>query len=247
MTFGRADAIAQNLARVRDRIAEAAARSQRTADSVAIVAVSKTFPAEDVVAAWHAGVRQFGENRVEEAMAKIPEVEAALGGLRPVWHMVGHLQSRKANDAARIFDCVHSVDRLKIARRLSRFAQEGDRNVTVLLECNVSGEESKFGFPVAAWRQREGQRAAFMSAVTDILAMPRISICGLMTMAPLVEDPESVRPIFASLRELLHALVEWFPGTDWCELSMGMTDDFEVAIEEGATMVRVGRAIFGAR
>ena len=247
MTFGRADAMAQNFARVRDRIAKAAARSQRTADSVAVVSVSKTFPAEDVVAAWHAGVRQFGENRVEAAIAKTPEVDAALGGCRPVWHMVGHVQSRKANDAARMFDYVHSVDRLKIARRLSRFAQEGDRSVTVLLEINVSLEESKFGFPVAAWRQHEGQRAAFTSAVTDNLAMPGLSVCGLMTVAPLVDDSESVRLIFASLRELLQSLAERFPGTDWCELSMGMTDDFEVAIEEGATMVRVGRAIFGAR
>jgi pyridoxal phosphate enzyme (YggS family) len=161
--------------------------------------------------------------------------------------MVGHVQSRKAQAVVTHFDYIHSVDRLKIARRLSRFAQEVGQTLPVLLECNVSGEETKFGFGLQGWEQDEARREAFFAAIEDILALPGLSVRGLMTMAPLVTDPETVRPVFASLRALLDALRERFPIHDWRHLSMGMTDDFEVAIEEGATMVRIGRAIFGVR
>jgi pyridoxal phosphate enzyme (YggS family) len=239
--------IARNLAQVQERIAEAALRAGRKPTDVTLIAVAKTFPAEAVAAAYQAGVRHFGENRVEEGIAKIPEVRAAIAGPHPKWHMVGHVQSRKAQAVVAHFDYVHSVDRLKIAQRLSRFAQEAGLTLPVLLECNVSGEETKFGFDLQGWAQDEARKEAFFAAVEEVLALPGLAVRGLMTMAPFVADPETVRPVFASLRRLLDALHGRFPLGDWRHLSMGMTDDFEVAVEEGATMVRIGRAIFGAR
>lgn len=239
--------VAYNLNQVQERVAEAALRAGRQPAEVTLVAVTKTRPPEAVVDAYQAGVRHFGENRIEEGMPKIPAVHAAISGPQPVWHMVGHVQSRKAEDVAGHFDYVHSVDRLKIARRLSRFTGEAGRQLRVLLECNVSGEESKYGFDLRDWAQDADRREAFFAAVDEILALPGLVVQGLMTMAPFVADPEMVRPVFASLRALLAALRERFPAHEWRHLSMGMTDDFEVAIEEGATMVRIGRAIFGPR
>jgi hypothetical protein len=239
--------VAHNLARVQERVAEAALRVGRDPAGVTLVAIAKTFPAEVVVAAYQAGVCHFGENRIEEAIPKIPAVHAAISGPWPTWHMVGHVQSRKAQPVVAHFDYVHSVDRLKIARRLSQFAQGAGRVLPVLLECNVSGEEAKFGFDLPGWEQDEARREACFAAVEEILGLPGLAVQGLMTMAPFVTDPETVRPVFASLRAVLDALRERFPAHDWHHLSMGMTDDFEVAIEEGATMVRIGRAIFGPR
>ena len=241
------DEVARNLACVQERIAAAAHRARRDPADVTLVAVSKMFPPEMIVAAHEAGVRHFGENRVEEGAGKIPAVHAAVSGPRPTWHMVGHVQSRKAEDVVTYFDTVHSVDRLKIARRLSRSATESGSVLPVLLECNVSGEESKFGFDLAGWEHDEARLSAFFAAVEGILVLPGLSLRGLMTMAPLATDPETARPVFVSLAGLLEALRAAFPAQDWCHLSMGMTDDFEVAIEEGATMVRIGRAVFGAR
>lgn len=239
--------VGRNLDQVRERMAGAATRAGRDPAEITLVAVTKTHPPEVVLEAHQAGVRHFGENRVGEGMAKIPAVRPLLSGLQPTWHMVGHVQSRKARDTVEHFDYVHSVDRLKIARRFSRFAQEAGRTLPVLLECNVSGEESKYGFDMARWEQQEGRRDAFFTAVEEILSLPGLAVEGLMTMAPFVADPETVRPVFGSLRALLDALRERFPRHAWSHLSMGMTDDFEVAIEEGATMVRIGRAIFGQR
>jgi hypothetical protein len=161
--------------------------------------------------------------------------------------MIGHIQSRKARHVVEHYDYVHSVDRLKIAHRLSRYADEGGRTVPVLLECNVSGEGSKYGFPLEHWEEEDAQREAFFSAVSEILELPGLQVHGVMTMPPYVEDPEEVRPLFTSLRLLRDALRERFPSADWHHLSMGMTNDFEVAVEEGATVVRIGRGIFGAR
>ena len=239
--------VTRNLAQVHERIQEAARRVGRDPAEVTLVAVTKTFPPEAVIAAYDAGVRHFGENRVEEALPKIPAVHARIAGSRPTWHMVGHVQSRKAQPVVACFDTVHSVDRLKIALRLSQFAHEAGRVLPVLLECNVSGEETKFGFDLRDWGQDEARRSAFFTEVGGILALPGLAVQGLMTMAPFVADAEVVRPVFASLRALLDALRERFPMGDWRHLSMGMTDDFEVAIEEGATLVRIGRAIFGPR
>jgi pyridoxal phosphate enzyme (YggS family) len=239
--------IAHNLARVQERIAQVALRVGRDPAEVTLVAVAKTFPAQAVVAAYQAGLLHFGENRVEEAVTKIPAVHAAISGPPPTWHMVGHVQSRKARAVVAHFDCVHSVDRLKVAQRLSRFAQEAGRTLPVLLECNISGEEAKFGFDLPGWQRDDARRKTFFAAVEQVLALPALAVRGLMTMTPLVTDPETVRPVFASLRGLLDALRDCFPAQDWRHLSMGMTDDFEVAIEEGATMVRIGRAVFGPR
>jgi hypothetical protein len=223
--------LAANLQAVRARIAAAAQRAGRAPDEVTLVAVSKTVPAERVAAAYALGLRDFGENRVEEGLPK----QAALpGDVR--WHMIGHVQSRKAREAARQFALVHSVDSLKLAQRLAREAQAAGRVLPVLLEVNVSGEAAKYGF-------RPG--ATFEAEVAALLALPGLRVRGLMTMAPIVADPDEARPVFAALRALRAVLAARFPQADWRELSMGMTDDFEVAVEEGATLVRVGRAIFG--
>jgi len=237
----------RNLLRVRERIAEAAIRAGRDPAEITLVAVTKTFSVRTILLGYDLGLRHFGENRPEEGAEKIPQVNATVDGPRPTWHMVGHVQSRKARLTVAHFDVVHSVDRLKIARRLSRFAVEAGRVIPVLLECNVSGEATKFGFPMDRWQRDEVQREAFFAACAEILTLPGLRVEGLMTMAPIVEDPEEVRPVFAGLRALRDALAEQFPQATWRELSMGMTDDFEVAVEEGATMVRIGRAIFGPR
>jgi hypothetical protein len=221
---------------VRERIAAAARRAGRDPDAVTLVAVSKTHTAEEVAAAYAAGLRVFGENRVEEAAPKAAAVARLVAPAEPpAWHMVGHLQSRKAEDVLPWASMVHSVDSVKLAQRLSRFVTA--QALPVLLEVNVSGEASKYGF---------GAEQLFGAAGT-IAALPGLALQGLMTMAPIAADPEEVRPVFAALRALRDELARRYPSLDWRHLSMGMTDDFEVAIEEGATQVRVGRAIFGER
>ena len=240
--------IDENLKTTRARIAEAALRAGRHPDEVQLVAVSKTFPVHAILTAWELGQRDFGENRPEEGAEKIPQVEAALGDAqRPVWHMIGHIQSRKAQLVVEHFAIVHSLDRRSLAEKLSRLAEKSGREIPVLLECNVSGEASKYGYPVAGWEHDADVRAAFFSEVATLLTLPGLCLQGLMTIAPIVEDPETARPVFASLRALRDALRGRFPPVGWAHLSMGMTDDFEVAVEEGATLVRIGRAIFGTR
>ncbi len=242
--------IRENLHAVRERIGEAALRAGRDPDAIQLVAVTKTFPVDAVLAAWEVGQRDFGENRPREGARKAQEVAAQLdpeADARPTWHMIGHIQSRKTDIVAAHFDTVHSLDRMKIARRLSRLMVEAEREMPALIECNVSGEASKYGYDLADWQDDAAVRAAFFDEVTALLALPGLRIQGLMTMAPVAEDPETVRPVFAALRALRDALRERFPDVEWRHLSMGMTDDFEVAVEEGATMLRVGRAIFGER
>ena len=241
------ESINRNLQQVQGRIAAAALRVGRDPAEVTLVAVTKTFPVQVVLDGYAVGLRQFGENRPEEGAEKVPQVNAAVDGPKPTWHMVGHVQSRKANLAVAHFDVIHSVDRLKIARRLSRLAVETGREVPVLLECNVSGETAKFGFPVDRWREDTAQREGFFGACTEILRLPGLHVRGLMTLAPFTDDPETARPVFRELRALRDTLTARFPDAGWSELSMGMTDDFEVAVEEGATVVRIGRALFGAR
>ena len=237
--------IAANLARVQARIQAAARRAGRDPAGVTLVAVTKTRPLEAMQAAYRAGVRHFGENRVEEGGLKIPAFNSWLAAEPPTWHMIGHLQSRKAADALAHFDVVHSVDSLKLAERLSRLAEEAGRApLPILLECNVSGEASKYGFELSGWQASSEIRLAFFDVVRDISRLPGLRLRGLMTMAPLVAEPEQARPVFAGLRLLREALAEELPAVEWRHLSMGMTDDFEVAVEEGATLVRIGRAIF---
>lgn len=230
--------LAENVAAIRRRIAEAAERAGRDPATVTLVAVSKMHPPEIIRAAAGCGLSDFGENRVEEALPKM----AQLPGMR--WHMVGHVQSRKAKEAARAgFVLVHSVDSFKLAERLSRYAQANGRVQDVLLECNVSGEASKSGFSAsepAAW-------PALLDEFGKIAALPGLQVRGLMTMAPLGTDHATARPFFRRLRALRDAARQRWPQTDWTALSMGMTDDFEGAIAEGATLVRIGRAIFGER
>ena len=237
--------IAANLARVQARIQAAARRAGRDPAGVTLVAVTKTRPLDAMQVAYQAGVRNFGENRVEEGSLKIPAFNDWAAAERPTWHMIGHLQSRKAADALAHFDMVHSVDSLKLAERLSRLAEGAGRAaLPILLECNVSGEASKYGFELSGWQASREIRLAFFDVVRSINRLPRLRLQGLMTMAPLVAEPEQARPVFAALRLLRNALAEELPGVEWRHLSMGMTDDFEVAVEEGATLVRVGRALF---
>lgn len=238
--------IEENIAAVRARIAAAAERAGRNPADVQIVAVTKTHGPEVILAAYEAGLRHFGENRVEEAEGKIAALRADLPP-DGVWHMVGHIQSRKTADVAALFEWVHSVDRFKVARRLSEAAQRLGRTLEVLLEINLSGEKSKFGYDLSRWPDDAAQGEAFFAEVAHLLELPNLHWQGLMTMAPYTTDAETVRPIFRRLRLLREALRSRFPALDWPHLSMGMSGDFEVAVEEGATMVRIGTALFGPR
>jgi PLP dependent protein len=231
------DLLRDNLARVQERIARAAARAGRDTAAITLVAVSKTHPVEALLAAYELGVRHFGENRIEEAAAKLPAFRQTIADPAAVFHMIGHLQSRKAGDAAALFDRVHSVDSVKLAQRLSRFTT---KPLPILLEVNVSGEESKYGFDGA-------RRGELFGAAGAIARLPNLRLDGLMTMAPIIDDPEQARPVFRALRDLRDELEARDSAVKLPHLSMGMTDDFEVAIEEDATLVRIGRAIFGER
>jgi pyridoxal phosphate enzyme (YggS family) len=227
--------IADRVAAVRERIARAAARAGRRPDEIALVAVSKTFPADDVRAAFAAGVREFGENRVQEAEAKIAAAaDLRAHGLR--WHLVGHLQSNKARKAAALFDRIHSVDDLELGRHLSRIGDELRQVVRVFIEVDLAGEKTKQGLA----------EAQLLPTLTAWRGLPSLGVDGLMVLPPFEEDAERSRPYFRRLRELrdeaLAAGVLQGRG-----LSMGMSHDFEIAIEEGATLVRVGSAIFGER
>ncbi len=248
------------LVQVRERMAEAALRAGRQPSAVALIAVSKTFPASAVLQAIAAGQRDFGENRVEEALPKQAQVQAEAGEINPAahWHLIGHVQSRKAKDAVGTFELIHSVDSLKLAEALNRrsgqaglqaavHANQPPVTTSILLECNVSGEASKEGFDLADWQTESAKFDAFVQTVTAIVVLPHIRLRGLMTMAPIVDQADQARPVFARLRALRDALRERFPQVDWIHLSMGMSDDFEAAIAEGSTLVRVGRAIFGGR
>ncbi len=231
---------------VQDEIAAACGRAGRQPDTVTLVAVSKTHPAEAVVRAIEAGVLHFGENRVEEAVGKISAV-AALTDMPVAWHMIGHVQTRKARYVTSSFALLHSLDGLHLAERLSRLLVEHGATLDVLLEVNVSGEATKQGWDVPDWQDNPAQRQVLWQDVAQLLTLPAVNVRGLMTMAPIVEQPEAARPVFSALRALRDALANDFPGPAWAELSMGMTDDYPVAVEEGATLVRVGRAIFGSR
>ena len=231
---------AENLTQVRLRIAAAAARAGRDPGEVTLVAVSKTKPMSLIAQAWNAGQTVFGENRFEDALGKVAEGKA-LGWDGIEWHFIGSIQSRKTAQAVGPFALVHSVDRLKVAERLSRDAVgnfEADNYVlSVLLQANVSGEESKHGFT----------DTELMQNLPAIAALPGINIQGLMTMAPFTATAEETRPVFRALRLLRDELTAEYPTIPLPHLSMGMTNDFEVAIEEGATIVRIGSAIFGER
>ena len=223
--------IPDNLERVREQIARAAANSGRSADDVELVAITKTHPAEKVCEAVEAGQTLFGESRVQEARAKIPELSSNLR-----WHFVGHLQKNKVRQVLPLFEMIHSIDSFALARDINRIAEEEGLYPRVLLEVNVGGEGSKFGFAPDDLR---GQMEA-------LLALPRLSIEGLMCIPPLAVEEEDSRKFFVRVRELRDSLEKEF-SMKLPQLSMGMTQDFVIGIDEGATLVRVGTAIFGGR
>jgi pyridoxal phosphate enzyme (YggS family) len=224
--------IVDNLARIRERIARAAERSGRRPDEITIVAVTKTHPSDTILAAYDAGLRHFGENRVQEFENKLP----ALAGLKPSWHLIGHLQSNKAARAARLFDFVDSVDSLALAQRLDAAAATENKRLGVLIEVHLSDEATKSGVA----------EAELPELAESIATFPNLQLRGLMTIPPFQDNPESARPFFRKLallrgqaaRRIAHSLPV---------LSMGMSHDFEIAIEEGATEIRPGTALFGAR
>ena len=236
--------IAQRVSQLQEKIQRAAVGAGRNPADIALVVVSKTHGPAFVEAAYALGLRHFGESRVEEAEQKLPALSKHAD---MVWHMVGPIQSRKAKRAAALFSRVHSVDRLKLAQRLSQAAVAQGRTLDVLLEVNLSGEESKHGFDLSRWPHDGREPASFIEAVEAMLRLPNLRVDGLMTMAPLDPDPETARPVFAGLANLRDSLAERLPETAWTHLSMGMTGDFEVAIQEGATMLRIGQAVFGPR
>lgn len=226
--------VAANLAAIRARIATAAVRAGRSPDAVRLVAVSKTFDADHVRAAHAAGQRDFGENKVQEALAK----REATRDLELSWHLLGHLQSNKTRKTAGAFGWIHSIDRIDLLQRLDQIAAEADAPVRVLVQVDLAAEPTKFGIAVDDLRPLMDAAVACQAA--------RVS--GLMLLPPWAEDPEQARPWFRRLRELRETLrADGYPADMLHELSMGMSHDFEVAVEEGATIVRVGTAIFGAR
>ena len=223
--------IAYNLERVRAQIAQAAAKSGRSIEDVDLVAISKTHDGEKVREAFEAGQTLFGESRVQEARVKIPDLPSSAH-----WHFVGHLQKNKIRHALPLFELIHSIDSLALAEDMNRIAEEEGLHPRVLLEVNVAGEGSKFGF------QPDKLRAEMES----LLALPRLSILGLMGIPPISDEAEFSRKYFVALRDLRDQLQSEF-HVDLAQLSMGMTQDYAVAVEEGATLVRVGTAIFGER
>jgi pyridoxal phosphate enzyme (YggS family) len=225
--------IAANITMIKQRIAAAALKCGRNPDSIKLLAVTKTIPTEYIIKAIDAGITMLGENYVQEAKEKITVL-----GQRTQWHMIGHLQTNKAKYAVNLFDYIHSVDRMELAQELDKRARLIGRKINILIEVNVSGEKTKNGIPATT--------AIDLIKVTSKLE--NLSVCGLMTMAPYSDDPENARPYFCALRNLRDNISrQQILGIQMEELSMGMTDDFEAAIEEGATIVRIGRAIFGER
>ena len=223
--------VAENLERVRGQITQAAAKAGRSTNDIELVAITKTHPAEKVREAVDAGHTLFGESRVQEARAKIPELPSNLR-----WHFVGHLQRNKIRHALPLFELFHGVDSLALAQEMNRIAAEEGGHPCVLLEVNVAEEGSKFGFKAQSLR----------GEMESLLALPRLSIEGLTCIPPLADEPEASRTFFVQLRDLRDSLEKEF-DLRLPHLSMGMTQDFGIAVQEGATLVRVGTAIFGER
>jgi PLP dependent protein len=225
--------VADNIRQVREAMAEAARRSGRPASAIRLMAVTKTVDDDRILAAIRTGVEIIGENYVQEAKRKIEKL-----GKSVEWHLIGRLQTNKAKYAVHLFDMIHSVDRLELAAELDRRSRAAARIIPILIEVNVSGEESKSGIPFNA----------ALDLVRLVAPLENLTIRGLMTMPPWRDDPEESRPYFRALRELRDKIAgEAIPRVEMRELSMGMTDDYIVAIEEGATIVRIGRGIFGER
>ena len=232
------NALSRRYIEVLEEIERTAQSAGRSRDEITLVVVTKGHPAAQIRSLYQLGARQIGENRVAEALEK-QSILSDLTGLH--WHMIGHIQSRKAIEVAGNFSLVHSLDSLKLARRLDRFAADSGIVQEVLLEFNTSGEESKSGFSAL-----DGVlKPEIEAAIEQITACNALRLRGLMTMAPYSPDPEDARPTFAALRRLRDHLASRFPRADWSQLSMGMSGDYKTAIEEGATLLRIGTAIMG--
>lgn len=223
--------VVENYRKVCERIRQICQKAGRDPNSVKIVAVTKGHGPEAIKALFEVGHRLFGENRVQEAKIKIPLCPSALE-----WHMVGHLQTNKVKDAIELFHMIQSVDSIRLAYEINKWAEKFSKRIPILLEVNVAGEATKFGF----------KSEEVVEAIGEINQLPRLEILGLMTLAPWTPEPEKVRPVFRKLREIKLKCEDKL-GAPLSELSMGMSNDFEVAVEEGATMVRIGTAIFGER
>lgn len=248
------DDIQQRHEQVKTRMMAAAERAKRPFSSITLIAVTKRWPVEVLIAARAAGIADLGENRAEEMVEKQPSFadDQAIGDETIVWHFIGALQSRKTNLIADHADTFHALDRLKIARRLSaRLVKNGrvstGRLLPVFLEVNISGEASKAGFMADNWADDATQRELLRKVVQETAVLPGLQLQGLMTMAPFGAPEAEIRDIFRRTRQLSDWLQAEFPVLTLDQLSMGMTDDFEIAIEEGATHIRVGRALFGER
>lgn len=231
--------IRARIEQTQERIVRAAQSVGRNPADIRLVVVTKTQPVEKVRAAIQAGAQFLGENYAEEAVEKIKEI----GVGQAEWHMIGHVQSRKAELVAGHFDLMHSLDSLKLASRLNRFCAESGRSLPVLLEVNVSGEDSKFGYP--AWD--DVQWPGLRDKVLEIAELASLQVCGLMTMPPFANEAEASRPYFVRARQLQEYLSKQLPSIRWDLLSMGTSVDFTVAVAEGANLVRVGTAIMGRR
>ncbi len=240
--------IAVRLGSVRERIDRAAQSAGRIPQEITLVAVTKTWPADMLIAAYNSGIRDIGENRAEELARKrleLQEMRPATDGF--VWHQIGTLQSRKTKLVAQYADMFHALDRQKVAQRLSVQVVEFGRLLPVLLEVNLSGESSKSGFFANDWEENATQRDSLRTVVQTVSQLPGLELQGLMTMAPWGVEESLIRSVFRRTRLLRDWLQDEIPQIFLPHLSMGMTDDFEIAIEEGATIVRIGRAIFGSR
>ena len=229
------DYIARNIQSIRERIADAAAQCGRSPEDIILLAISKTFPKELIARAAEAGIQRFGENRVQEAEGKIPQL-TGIPGLE--WHLVGHLQTNKARSAAELFDVIHSLDSVKLGAKLNEASLETGKKLSVLLQVDLGGEETKFG----------ADPSEIPEIVESMRKFTSLRLNGLMTIPPYFGNPEEVRPYFAKLRELAEKLESEQSGClGQRHLSMGMSHDFEQAILEGATILRIGTAIFGER
>jgi pyridoxal phosphate enzyme (YggS family) len=226
------------LEEINRRIAAACGRAGRQVTEVTLIAASKTVPAARIREAIEAGVRTLGESRIHEAVTKIPDLKPLSAEYNVQWHLIGHLQSNKARRAVELFDAIHSVESFKLAERLDRLASESGKRLPVFIEVNLGGEESKAG----------ASPHEVLPLCEQISKLPSLELIGLMAVPPYFEDPENARPFFQRLRRLRdEARQSGVAGEQFKDLSMGMTNDFEVAIEEGATFVRIGTALFGAR
>jgi len=238
--INRVQLIKDNYNNIIEKVNKNASLAGRDPHDICVIVVTKGHSIEVIDSAFEAGIYQFGENYYEEALEKITHFDESLG---IEWHMIGHIQSRKARNVGKYFHFIDSLDSVKLAIRLDRFAKDINKIIPVLLECNTSGEMSKYGFP--AWDEQQFE--IFASQVKEINGLSQLRICGLMTMAPLFSDPNQTRKYFKRLYNLRDQLRYLYPYIALEELSMGMSSDFEIAIQEGATQVRIGQAILGPR